>query len=71
MQGMGNFVNACVIAVCMAIFGETGKILTVAGSRSVVCVMYGVGAATCLIMVTYRLVFLQESVVGGCATSYP
>ncbi len=40
-QGMGNFVNACVILVSMAIFRQTGALLDISGSRNVLVLMYG------------------------------
>lgn len=42
-QGMGNFVNAIVILVSMAIFDQTGaqSTMTFSGSRSVLALTYG------------------------------
>lgn len=77
-QGMGNLTNACVILICMAIFGQTGQASVVtsnptngalstattldpAASANILKLTYGFGAVACLVMVTYRLIFLQES----------
>jgi hypothetical protein len=40
---MGNFVNAIVILISMAIFGQTGttKEMTFSGSRNVLALTYG------------------------------
>ena len=64
---MGNFTNSYVIAICMAIFGQTGakKTLTIEGSRDTLVLMYGFGAVACLAMVVYRLIYLKESAVSG------
>ena len=62
---MGNFTNAWIIAVCMAIFGQTGtsKQLTFDGSQKTLVLMYGIGAVVCVFMVVYRLIYLKESEV--------
>lgn len=60
-QGLGNLTNGVVIMAAMAIFGETGPKLTANGSQQVLAVMYGVGAVFCVAMVTYRMLYLEES----------
>jgi MFS family permease len=60
-QGIGNLANCIVILVAMAMFGQTGSTLDSYGSKQVVSLQYGVGAAVCLVMVVYRMVYLQES----------
>jgi len=60
-QGMGNITNAAVILICMAIFGQTGAVLTPGGSRNVLILSYGFGAVACVVMVVYRFMFLEES----------
>ncbi len=60
---MGNLVNAIVICISMAIFGQTGPTLTVAGSKQVLMLTYGFGAFMALIMVLWRWTFLEESKV--------
>lgn len=63
MQGMGNLVNACVIIVCLAIFGQAGKYLDPIGSRNVIIVQFAVGAAVALFMAVWRFTRLKESKV--------
>lgn len=60
-QGMGNMVNASVILICMAIFGQTHAKLDYEGSKKVLALTYGIGALMCLVMVVYRSLFLGES----------
>lgn len=60
---MGNLANACVIAIAMTFFSQTGPKLTKDGSANVLAVMYGFGAFACLVMVLYRYIFLKESEV--------
>lgn len=68
LQGMGNFVNCCVILICMVMFGQTGT-LTPQGSRDVMIVQFAVGAAVTVFLTLYRWLRLKESKVcarAGC-----
>lgn len=75
---MGNLVNACIILISMAIFGQTGpatvvqtypgsnlstKTLDPTSSKHILSLTYGIGAIVALAMVCYRLIFLKESEV--------
>lgn len=62
-QGMGTFVNGCVILIAMAIFGQTGSRLSVLGSRNVIILQFAVGAAVAVLMVLWRYTKLRESKV--------
>ena len=62
---MGNFINSWIILVCMDIFGQTG-VLTFDGSRNVMALQAGVGAACCVFLVWYRFSYLKESEVSTC-----
>lgn len=62
-QGMGNLVNACVVIICLAIFGQTGKHLDPIGSRNVIIVQFAMGAAVALFMAVWRFTRLKESKV--------
>lgn len=69
-QGMGTLVNASVILISMAIFGQTGQQsdMTVSGCQKVLALTYGFGAVCCLVMVVYRFVYLGESEVSYVMT---
>ncbi len=58
-------VNSAVIVIAMALFGQTGyqDTLTYTGSRNVLVLVYGIGALICVVMVVYRVFFLEESTV--------
>ncbi|GAX74530.1 hypothetical protein CEUSTIGMA_g1979.t1 [Chlamydomonas eustigma] len=62
-QGMGNFVNTCVITVFMVIFRQTGtqQDMTFEGSKSCLTLMYGVGAVVCTAMVLHCFYSVGES----------
>eukprot|EP00878_Enallax_costatus_P009440 GHUV01009865.1.p3 GENE.GHUV01009865.1~~GHUV01009865.1.p3 ORF type:complete len:161 (+),score=55.11 GHUV01009865.1:595-1077(+) len=62
-QGMGNFVNGCVIIIFMAIFGMTGPKLDKTASRNVLMIQFAVGAAVSVFLVLWRYFKLQESKV--------
>jgi MFS family permease len=62
-QGMGNFVNGCIILIFMAIFGMTGSTLDRTASRNVLMIQFAVGAAVSVFMVLWRYFKLQESKV--------
>jgi hypothetical protein len=65
LQGMGNFINTCVITVCMVIFGQTGMQvdMTFQGSKNCLILMYGVGALACTAMVAHCFLSMGESKV--------
>ena len=62
-QGLGNLCNGVVILLAMGIFNQTGKKLTVDGSRNVLALMYGVAAVVTALMVIYRFTILEESLL--------
>jgi hypothetical protein len=65
LQGMGNFVNGCVILMLMAWFGMTGAVLDPIASRNVVMIQFAVAAAVSMFMVLWRWFKLKESEVRG------
>eukprot|EP00882_Tetradesmus_deserticola_P031481 GHRQ01035603.1.p1 GENE.GHRQ01035603.1~~GHRQ01035603.1.p1 ORF type:complete len:235 (+),score=92.87 GHRQ01035603.1:189-893(+) len=62
-QGMGNFVNGCVILILMAWFGMTGATLEPNASRDVVMIQFAVAAAVLVFVVLWRWLKLKESAV--------
>ncbi|WIA41970.1 hypothetical protein OEZ86_009273 [Tetradesmus obliquus] len=62
-QGMGNFVNGCVILIMMAWFGMTGPTLDPTKARDVISIQFAVGAAVSVFMVLWRWFKLKESEV--------
>ena len=65
VQGMGIFTYSWVLAVCVVIYGQTGtsQQLTFSGSQTTLALVYGIGALGCLLLVLYRLIYMQESEV--------
>ncbi|KAI8468145.1 MAG: major facilitator superfamily domain-containing protein [Monoraphidium minutum] len=62
-QGMGNFVNGCVILIFMAILGQTGKTLDALASRNIIMLQFAVACAVSVFMTVWRWTKLKESAV--------
>lgn len=70
MQGIGNFVNGCVILIVMSFYNLTGPTLDPIASRNTIMIQFAVGAAVSVFLVLWRFFKLKESKVGiHCALS--
>lgn len=63
LQGMGNFVNGCVILIVMSFYNMTGPTLDPIKSRNTIMIQFAVGAAVSVFLVLWRYFKLQESKV--------
>lgn len=62
-QGMGNFVNGCVILICMSMFRQFGHKLDAIPSRDIIMIQFAVAAAVSVFMTVWRYTKLKESKV--------
>lgn len=60
-QGLGTFVNGCVILLGYLFFEQYGSKLSTYGSRAIIALQYAVGVIPCIMVVLWRFLCLDES----------